>query len=438
MKTENSDTEEIRFEGYALIGAGPAGLTGARNLSRLGIPFQGFEGHSDVGGLWDISNPVSTVYESAHLISSKKKTELLEFPMKAEVPDYPDHNHIRRYFQDYAAKFDLYKHYRFNVRVTEVLPVNDGQQWKVRLDTGEVFIFDGVIIANGMLSEPRIPEYPGSFKGRIMHSAEYKEASIFDGKEVLIVGGGNSGCDIAVDAIHRARSVSMSLRRGYHFVPKYVFGKPADTIGGAIKLPAKIKQKVDSIILKWFTGDPRRVGFPEPDHKLYESHPIVNSLVIYHAGHGDLDIRPDIKEYIGDEVIFTDHSRKRYDIIVLATGYHLHFPFLDRKYLAWENSMAPQFYLNAFHPEYDNLFILGMIEATGLGWQGRYDQAELVALFIDALRKEKSGAKKIIDKKKRPVDMRGGMKYMNVDRMAYYVHKDTYIKELKKHKKLLL
>ena len=75
---------------------------------------------------------------------------------------------------------------------------------------------------------------------------------------------GNSGCDIAVDAVHAAQSVDISVRRGYYFVPKYVFGKPADTLGGKVKLPAWLKQKVDSTVLGWFTGDPSRFGFPSP------------------------------------------------------------------------------------------------------------------------------------------------------------------------------
>ena len=74
---------------YAVIGAGPSGLAAARNLQRLGIPWAGYELASGVGGLWDIDGPRSTVYESAHLISSKRTTEFSEFPMRDEVADYP-------------------------------------------------------------------------------------------------------------------------------------------------------------------------------------------------------------------------------------------------------------------------------------------------------------------------------------------------------------
>jgi len=91
----------------ALIGAGPSGLAAARNLQKQGLAFQGFEAHTDVGGLWNIDNPRSTVYESAHLISSKTTTEFAEFPMRAEVADYPSHREMRQYFMDFAEHFGL-------------------------------------------------------------------------------------------------------------------------------------------------------------------------------------------------------------------------------------------------------------------------------------------------------------------------------------------
>jgi len=84
------------------------------------------------------------------------------------------------------------------------------------------------------------------------------------------------------------------------------FGVVADTLGGAIKLPMAIKRIVDGTVLKWFVGNPQKYGFPKPDYKLYESHPIVNSLVLYHAGHGDLTIRPDVDRFDGTTVHFKD------------------------------------------------------------------------------------------------------------------------------------
>ena len=416
----------------ALIGAGPSGLAGARNLQKLGIPFQGLEAYSDVGGLWNIENPRSTVYESAHLISSKRMTEFSEFPMADTVADYPSHRELLSYFQAFADAFELRRHYRFNTRVLKVEPVSDAPDtlWRLTTQTGdaapEVAEYKGVVVANGTLAEPNLPKFAGDFAGELWHTAHYKNATQFSGKRVLIVGAGNSGCDIAVDAVHHAKSVDISVRRGYYFVPKYVFGKPADTVGGGLALPPWLKQRIDSTILKWFTGDPVRFGFPQPAYKMYESHPVVNSLILYHIGHGDVGVRGDIERFDGHTVHFKDGSSKDYDLIVAATGYKLHYPFLDHALLNWQG-MAPQLYLNIFAPRYDRLAVLGMVEASGLGWQGRYEQAELVARYLKGL---DTGAPQAAALKAAklgpPPDLSGGYKYLQLERMAYYVHKDTY------------
>lgn len=409
---------------YCIIGAGPSGLAGAKNLKDHNIPFDGYEASSEVGGLWNINNEYSTMYESAHLISSKRMTEFKDYPMKDSVADYPSHRELFIYFNDYANHFGLKEHFTFNTKVIKTEP--EGDFWKVTLDNGETKLYKGLIIANGTLSHPNIPEFKGKFDGEMFHSKEYKSAAVFEGKRVLIVGAGNSGCDIAVDAIHRAEKVSLSMRRGYHFVPKYVFGKPADTLGGLFKFPPSIKQRIDKTMLKWFTGDPQRVGFPEPDHKLYEAHPIVNSLVLYYAGHGDIDVKKDIDRLEGKKVYFVDGSSEEYDLILLATGYKLYYPFIDKTLLNWKGA-CPNLYLNVFHPERNNLFVLGMIEASGIGWEGRNEQAKLVAKFIYHNEQKDGKAQKFVQTKKEPFPaLNGGFNYLKLDRMAFYVHKDTY------------
>src|SRR6478735_10435909 len=287
---------------YAVIGAGPSGLAAARNLQRVGIPWSGYELASGVGGLWDISGPRSTMYESAHLISSKTTTEFTEFPMKDEVADYPSHRDLLGYFQDFAATYSLDSGFSFGTEVVSARPSGDGG-WVVVSEGPQgrrERRHAGVLVANGTLSEPSVPTFEGSFDGEILHTSAYKSPSVFAGKRVLIIGAGNSGCDIAVDAVHHAAAVDISVRRGYYFVPKYLFGKPADTLNQGKPLPPRIKQAIDSRVLKLFTGDPVKFGFPAPDYKIYESHPIVNSLVLHHLGHGDLAVRPDVRRLDGD------------------------------------------------------------------------------------------------------------------------------------------
>ncbi|WP_425045170.1 flavin-containing monooxygenase [Primorskyibacter sp. S87] len=417
---------------FALIGAGPMGLAMAKVLKEQGIAFQGFELHSDVGGLWDIDGPKSTMYETAHLISSKKMTEFTDFPMEEKVAEYPSHRDLKGYFHDFAERYGLREHYRFNAEVLHTEPLGSpGDGWRVTwrdADGEHNAEFAGVMIANGTLSEPNMPEFPGQFDGELIHSSAYRYPSQFDGKRVLIVGAGNSGCDIAVDAIHHAKRCDLSMRRGYYFVPKYVFGKPADTMGGMIQLPMWIKRRIDGLILRWFVGDPQKYGFPKPDYQLYESHPVVNSLVLYHAGHGDLRIRADIERFEGSTVHFRDGSSDDYDMVLAATGYRLHYPFIDQDLLNWQGD-APHLYLNAIHPGRDDLFILGMVEASGLGWQGRHEQAEMVARYIKGLRGGCPVAKELKAEKSAEFDRAtGGMNYLELARMAYYVDKATYRK----------
>ncbi|OJU91508.1 MAG: monooxygenase [Burkholderiales bacterium 66-5] len=416
----------------ALIGAGPSGLAGARALQKAGVPFQGFEAWDDVGGLWNIENPRSTVYESAHLISSKTTTEFTEFPMPAGTADYPGHAELLQYFRAYAAHFDLKKHFRFGTRVLKVEPVSNTPEtlWRVTVQsaggTPQTAEYQGVVIANGTLAEPNMPTFEGHFDGELLHTSAYKSPRQFTGKRVLIVGAGNSGCDIAVDAVHYAQSIDMSVRRGYYFVPKYVFGIPADTVGGKLRLPPWLKQKIDSTILKWFTGDPVRFGFPQPAYKMYESHPVVNSLILYHLGHGDARIRADIARIDGHTVHFKDGTQGEYDMVLAATGYQLHYPFIADQLLNWQG-MAPQLYLNIFAPRFSRLAVLGMVEASGLGWQGRYEQAELVARYFKALQDGTAAAQALTQAKAGPPpDLSGGYRYLKLARMAYYVNKDVY------------
>src|SRR5690606_9299574 len=157
-----------------------------------------------------------TVYESAHLISSKTTTEFSEFPMKSAVADYPSHREMRQYFIAFAERFDLKRHYHFGAKVLRAEPVGEGASplWRItwRDASGEHSAeFKGLVIANGTLAEPNLPRFEGQFSGELIHTAAYKSAEQFRGKRVLVVGAGNSGCDIAVDAVHAADSVDISV-----------------------------------------------------------------------------------------------------------------------------------------------------------------------------------------------------------------------------------
>lgn len=196
---------------------------------------------------------------------------------------------------------------------------------------------------------------------------------VLRGKRVLVVGAGNSGCDSAVESAQNAARTFHSVRRGYYYVPKYFLGKPADQIGEVslqLRVPLPVRRAFYTLLLRMVVGTPQKFGLPRPDHRLFETHPIVNSPMLYYVGHGDIIPKPDVAELRGKQVKFKDGSEEQIEVIVYATGFSIVFPFLDKKHLNWKND-RPNLYLNIFHPEYDNLFVAGLIQPDSGQWGAR-------------------------------------------------------------------
>lgn len=311
-----------------VIGAGAGGLSMARALRRHGIAYDQFERHSDIGGVWDQANLDSPMYDSAHMISSKTMSAFKGFPMPADYPDYPGHRQILAYLKSFVSAYDLRGGIRFSTPVKSV--TKDGARWAVTLDDGETRHYDGVVAATGLAWHPRMPDYPGSFAGEMIHSSAYRSPDIFRGKRVLVIGAGNSGVDIAADAARTADKAFLSMRRAYHFIPKHIFGMPADVfaVTGSI-LPMKIQQYALAVVLRLLNGDVTRHGLRKPDHLPLSSHPIVNTEAMHNMAHGDLAPKRDIERFDGNEVVFEDGSREEIDMIVCATGYVHKVPFAD-------------------------------------------------------------------------------------------------------------
>jgi cation diffusion facilitator CzcD-associated flavoprotein CzcO len=218
-----------------VIGAGPAGLAVARALSEKGIDYTHLERHTQAGGLWDIENPGTPMYESAHFISSRTVSGFSGFPMPDDYPDYPGHAQILAYLRSFADAYGLTPasaSARPSPRSTRPSSAAGTPRWRVTLADGTTTEHERVIVCTGSQWHPFIPEIPGSYTGEVRHSLDYRSPSEFAGKRVLIVGGGNSACDIACDAARSAQRAAISMRRGYWFIPKHVFGMPSDIVGG--------------------------------------------------------------------------------------------------------------------------------------------------------------------------------------------------------------
>jgi len=243
-----------------VIGAGPSGITALKNLIDQGLDVMCYDFNSDVGGNWiyNENKSHSSVFETTHIISSKTLSQYEDFTFddfEPGLPDYPSHDQLRRYFQAYAAKFKLYAHIQFNTQVVSC-ELNPENQWVVQTVKEGVScseLFTHLVVCNGHHWLPRFPSYPGNFTGEFLHSHDFKKAAPFKDKRVLVIGGGNSACDVAVETSRVSAKTTISWRRGYRIVPKFLFGKPSDVVASRFAfLPTWLKFFLSELSVKIF------------------------------------------------------------------------------------------------------------------------------------------------------------------------------------------
>jgi len=382
----------------AIIGGGPTGIGVGRELIDGGIAFDLYEACDNFGGVWNSGAPCGRTYESLHLISPKFNTQVPDFPMPDAYPVYPNHKLMWRYILSYAEHFGLRDHARFNAPITRL--DREGEGWRLKSGAGHDEHYDLVVVCTGLHNQPLFPDPApsGSFTGEVLHARDYKSLDQLRGKRVLVVGGGNSGCDIAVDAAHAAAEVSHSTRRGYYYQPKFIAGKP--TPQWMMELGAKFKTRQETMayieqVFKLAGYDATDYGLPRPDYPLDGAHPVMNSLILYYIGHGDITPKGDIDSFAGKTVTFKDGSQSEFDLIVYATGYRREFPFLDRDLLEWKAGI-PDLFLHSTPRNLDNLLFMGFINsAAGLG-DGLKTQGLFVQNYARALAGRTPGLEKFL------------------------------------------
>ena len=351
-------TADSTEETFALVGAGPIGLCVARALAQRGIPYVQFESANEVGGNWR-----DGVYETAHIISSRRTTEFSDYPMPAGYPDFPSAAQMLAYLRDYARHYDLEKRIAFGTTVTEAKPVasDGGERWELTFADGERRTYKGVIACIGHHWDRRWPSYPGTFSGEMLHSKDYKSPEQLRGKRVLTIGGGNSACDIASEAARVGAASHISTRRGYWFLPKTMFGVPLVELVRPWT-PLWLQRLFLRAVLAISIGDYRRYGLQKPDHAIFEHHPTINSELLHYIKHGRITPHPDVARYDGDAVEFTDGTRERFDVVVAATGFHQTIPFLSRDLVPIEGPVV-KLYGSMMSDRYRNLYVFGWAQA---------------------------------------------------------------------------
>ncbi|MET8255769.1 NAD(P)-binding domain-containing protein, partial [Micromonospora sp. NPDC005197] len=368
----------------AVIGAGAAGLAAVKALRDAAVAVVCFEATDQVGGLWVYGAPDSPAYRTLHLNTSRGRTEFADHPMPADWPDYPDHTRVAGYLADYADRFGLHDAIRLRHTVERVTRRPDGT-WTVAASgpDGPVEVaVEAVVVANGHNRAPRLPDpaYPGASTAEQLHSHDYRGPEQLTGKRVLVVGGGNSAMDIAVDASYAAERALLSLRRGVWVVPKYLLGRPSDTLNGALarRLPWRLRQRISQTMLTATVGSPARYGLPAPTHGFLQDHPTLSDGLLSRLTHGDVEARPGVAALDGDRVEFTDGRVDEVDLIVWCTGYRVEIGFLDPELLGGGADTLP-LYRHVFHPEAPGLMFVGLMQSTGSAFPLVEAQAKLIA-----------------------------------------------------------
>lgn len=434
---------ENRSDTVCIVGAGPHGLIAARAMRKSGLKVEIIERHSGVGGLWDIANPGTPMYRSCHYISSRNTSAYPDYPMPDDYADYPSNTHILAYIQGFASKFDLIRLAEFNTEVQHAEPLESGD-WIVTLQhlpSGAVQRrrYRALVCCPGSNWHPRMPALEGAFSGEIIHSAAYTDSDQLEGKRVLVIGLGNSGADIACDSARSAAATFISVRRGYHFVPKYVCGMPLLEFlrGSREGIPKHIAELPLEDLFYIIVGDPTRLGLPKPDHGLLESHPLLNTQLIHHLGHGDVVAKGAIDRLDGSGVVFKDGTREDVDLIICATGYDHLIPFIDPELTDWQDG-RPQLYLGSFSARYPTLFTFGLIEAAGAPYlQG--DQLSVMAAHYLKARKEAPDVARTWEQlvQSDVIDLKEGMHYIATNRTANYVNVEVFVREVERVRALM-
>ena len=391
-----------------MIGAGAAGLSAAKHLMQRGIGVTVLELGSHIGGLWVYGNDngLSPAYRSLHLNSENRVTAYKDFPFSDGTPLYADHVQVTAYLRAYAEHFAIVPHIRFRSRVTAVEP--GGPRWRVTLDGGAQQDFDCVVIASGHQGVAKHPPFAQDFTGTYLHSHSYRTPEPFAGQRVLVVGVGNSACDIAADISPFAASTTIAARSPVLMMPRMFLGVPTSRVLGRIEkpwMPWPLRRRIREAISRMAHGRMEQWGFTTPKTR---THPAGHHLLMSQFIWGRVTAKPGISAVAGNVVHFTDGTAAAYDTVIAATGYEVDLPFLTPE-LSPVCGQWLDLYCRVVRPGHPGLYFCGFFNVSGGGnIRMMDDQAEWIAAIetgqvglpseaemMAAIRRERAAIKKL-------------------------------------------
>ncbi len=302
-----------------IVGAGPAGLAVAACLKKQGIKSLILEKENRAGASWHKH------YDRLHLHTTRVFSSLPYLPMPKAFGRYPSRDQMTEYFASYAAHFDLDIAYG-----TELFSANYAESvWQLATNKGR-FSSLKLVIATGLNRKPFLPEWPGqeTYQGKFLHSSDYKTAATYKGQNVLVVGLGNSGGEIAVDLYEQGANVTLSVRGPVNVIPRDLFGIPIQVLAIIQSIfPSKLVDKINSLVMKLLKGNLTDYGIIEPKEgaitqiNTKKQVPLIDVGTVDLIKEDKLFILPGITKFEENTVVFNDETRVFFETVILATGY---------------------------------------------------------------------------------------------------------------------
>ena len=297
-----------------IVGAGPAGLSTAYELSRRGIPYRLFERGPSVGTSW------VNAYDSLRLHTGRHMSTLPGFGYRSGTPLFPTRDQFLGYLNDYVDRAGL--KVETDSDVTKLR--REGDTWIARVDTVEVR-GRAIVMATGIMSNPVTPSIPGrdDFRGTVIHSVNYRKPDEYRGTRVLIVGVGNSGGEIASELGAAGAEVTILVRQGANVVPRTIAGVPMQYLAAGLRrLPRNTRVRIASLVQRISEVRHGPAVLPRPPWTPLDAVPIIGFHLIEAIRAGQVAVQlGTIDRFDRTGAVFSDNTRRDFDHVIMATGF---------------------------------------------------------------------------------------------------------------------
>ena len=310
----------MRYSNTLIIGASVSGLACASCLKKNGIDYVIIEKQSQIGAPW------RNHYERLHLHTNKSLSNLPYKKFRKDVARYPGRQQVVDYLEEYQQWFGINPVFNTEAKLIK----KEGDHW-ITETNNDCFKSKYIIIATGPFGKPKPINFKGmeTFPGKIIHSYDYKTGKDFKGQDVLVIGFGNSACEIAIDLYEQGANPFMSVRSPVNVIPRDVMGIPILQLSLLMRrLPPRLADKINAPLMRLLAGDISKLGLkklpygPLEQIQKDETVPLLDIGTIRHIRQGHIKIYDDIDSISGKTIYFTDEQKNDFDAIIAGIGYY--------------------------------------------------------------------------------------------------------------------